>query len=112
MQSLLPDYLEQDTIGRMQEGDIGFTLFWAMYAERDRHLWINDQYPIFPSAARNGTTIFIRRTSRGVEVDTSTIGDRKYTADGAAFLGTFTALPVTLISRITDEKQSPFDSLD
>lgn len=111
MSSLLPDHMEEDTIKRMNVGDWGYTTPWAMYAERDRTMWINGNYTIDKSPG--GTVqMLIRRMSDGVEVDLSTIRGEQYSPGGAGFLGAFTPLPVTLVDSIDTKKKSTlFDFL-
>ncbi len=112
MSSLLPDHMEEDTIERMNIGDLGYTTPWAMYAERDRKMWINGNYTISKSPFRT-MQMLVKRMSDGIEVDLSTIRGEKYSPDGAGFIGAFTPLPVTLVDKIdTDREPTPFDLLD
>ncbi len=99
MSSLLPDHMEANTISRMSVGDIAYTTPWGMYAETDRTMWINGSYP---AQASPGGTVYMRikRTSAGIVVDMSTIGDQEYSATGPFFMGAFEPIPVTLVEEI------------
>ncbi len=99
MSSFLPDHMEEDTIERMELGDTGYTVPWAMYVERDRSMWINGKYTV--SQGPGGTVhMLIKRMSDGVEVDSSTIGDQRFSPGGSSFVGGSNAMPVTLVSGI------------
>lgn len=97
-QSTLPESLESFTIAKMLPGDTAYTLPWAMWADENRALWINGNYPI---RERPGGTVqlFIKRTETGVTVDMSTIGDHTYDPGPCPFVGgnRATHLPVKLV---------------
>lgn len=75
---VLPENMEQPTIGMMSPGDTGYTVPWAMWVDDNRQMWLNPQYPV--SAIPAGTShMRIRRVINGAVVYKETIGDYKYT---------------------------------
>ena len=97
--SKLPEYLEEETIGGMPVGEFGWAVPWAMYPIKDRSLWINAHY--FISDTPGGTVqMLVQRTTDGVRVWESTIGENRYSTDPAREYGnlwTDDDLPVTLV---------------
>lgn len=79
-QALLPD-AEIDavrTIEKMDYGDSGWTVPWAMYADTQRRMWLHGSYDIHPAT---GGTVQMRvsRTAEGLwVVDASECSDSKW----------------------------------
>lgn len=76
--SMLPESLERPNIYRMQPGDTGWTLYWAMQATSNRQLWIRGDYPVFDQPDPDGIGgverfMRIERTSTGINVYQDTI---------------------------------------
>jgi hypothetical protein len=96
-QSILPEAYEQKNIRKMDEGEIGYTVPWAMYATSDRLLWINGNYSVHQTPY--GTYhLRIKRVRNGVIVDEKTIGDHSLSIGGASFVGGCDEMPVALTS--------------
>lgn len=74
---VLPESLEQDTIGRMSIGDEGYTVPWAMWVDLDRHMWAHPEYMVHKSPM--GTVhMKIKREANALVVFKDTIGDQRY----------------------------------
>ena len=84
-QATLPAARVERTIAAMPDGEAGWTVPWAMWADEDMRLWVNGEYATHPSAG--GTAqMFVRRTSGGVKVDI-TACDHKWTPGRPGFAG-------------------------
>lgn len=91
--TLLPETYEEDTIERMLPRETGYTLPWAMWADSNRVLWINGNYPIYKEPF--GTShMLIQRTPTGVIVYQATIKDHKYNAGDSQWNNSPHKLPV------------------
>jgi len=89
----LPEALEERTIYRMLPGDAGYTLPWAVWADADRELWINGDYS-YTDQIEGTSTLRIRRTESGVEVDFSTVGDCRHSVGASSWDSLEHKLPV------------------
>lgn len=70
----LPKNMESPTIAKMKLGDIGYTVPWAMAADRSRALWIRGDYGVY--AEPGGTvSMKIQRTGEGIRVFRETVTD-------------------------------------
>jgi hypothetical protein len=45
-QDYLSEDMEEDTIGVMSDGDTGYCVPWAVFADSNRKLWINKTYTV------------------------------------------------------------------
>lgn len=79
------------SIASMDEGESGWTVPWAMYADKSRALWLNGGYTI---DSRPGGTVQMRvwRDAEGWHVDASRCRDHEWS--GGLYVGTFTPIAV------------------
>ncbi|MHC4620578.1 MAG: hypothetical protein ACYTEQ_22755 [Planctomycetota bacterium] len=95
----LPETYEEETIIGMLPGDVGYTVPWAMWADKERELWVNGNYTIDskPGGPGRTTNMRIERTKIGVIVYQSTIGDYKYSVGERGWDHSPNKLPVELV---------------
>lgn len=91
----LPEHLEEVSIKDMIAGEIGYTVPWAMYAERDGSLWLNGNYS-FRGDPGGTVQMIIERTGGGYAVDISRVDKsmRHWSSTGPHYSGEFPPLPV------------------
>ena len=96
-QSTLPEaYREVTIMNDLDDGKTGYTMPWAMFADKKRRLWINGAYPF--SVSPSGTSsLEIRRVGKIIQVRKDSLGDR--TLGGGNFVGASKSdfLPVQLV---------------
>jgi hypothetical protein len=74
---VLPESLEENTIGNMSIGDEAYTTPWAMWVDLERRMWAHPGYPAKRSPW--GTvSMKIKREVNALVVYKSTIGDYRY----------------------------------
>lgn len=60
----LPQDKEENTIGKMKVGETGYTVPWAMWVDKERNCWLNEDYTIHKG--RGGTVqLKIERLKEG-----------------------------------------------
>jgi hypothetical protein len=98
MQSILPETYEENLIEGMLPGDTGYTVPWAMWADKNRKLWINRKYTIHDTPG--GTVALKIKMLRGgiVQVYSYSIGKHKYTPGESSWDHTGVGLPVQLVN--------------
>jgi hypothetical protein len=77
MGDYLPEELEQISISALQEGEIGFTLPWAVFVQEDGICWIRGDYPLYSHPTDNAV-LRIRREGGYIIATKSSVGDHRY----------------------------------
>jgi hypothetical protein len=99
VEEYLPSEMLEDIISNMKEGDVGYTVPWAMFAGEDRRMYIVGTYSIHIVP---GGTVHMRITKRNGEIliDKSSITDEKYTPGSPCYVGVTERdyIPVKLVS--------------
>ncbi len=79
-QSKLPEDKEEITIAYLLDGEVGYTVPWALIADEDGNLWIRGDLEVLPSP--EGTaSLEIRRRGDSIVVARDAIPDRSLTRD-------------------------------
>ena len=93
--AILPEHLEEVTIKDMIIGESGYTVPWAMYAERDGTLWLNGDY-MFEKEPGGTVEMKIERVNGGYKVDIRRVDEksRRWSSTGPGFFGSFKPVPV------------------
>jgi len=88
-QDYLSEDMEQETIGNMSVGDVGYTVHWAVFADKNRKLWINTKYDIFEEAGSKGTTIQlkVKRMKDFFAIDVNSIDGYKWQPEEPHYVG-------------------------
>lgn len=92
----LPEDMEENTISNMSPGDTGYTLPWGMFADKDRRLWINGNYPVYKAPGGTVKMHITMLPNRTVQVSRASIRGEKYSIGGGCYVGAFEKLPVEL----------------
>ncbi len=79
-QATLPDHLEEITISDMLEEESGFTVPWAMWADKNKRQWLNGSYTFHKNP---GGTVQLRitRVNGAFNVDASQCVDDKWVSE-------------------------------
>lgn len=96
--ALPSDDMEERTISQTLPGESGWAVPWAMYAKKDRTLWLNGKYTI--DDCPGGTVeMKIKRVDGGFEVDISRCEDSKWSPGGDGYVGGAQPEPVVKVIR-------------
>ena len=99
MQSMLPEDLEEITVEDLLDGEVGYTLPWALTADEKGYLWINGQYPLSKIAGSNNfhtDSMKIQRQGKEILVYRNTLREKDRISKGSGPWGN-PALPVILV---------------
>lgn len=77
-QATLPKRMEQRNIASMGEGEVAYTVPWAMWSDSGRRLWLNPESPIEAADTGGLTCMRIQRGPDGFKV--SPVRDFAYTS--------------------------------
>ena len=92
----LPEHMEENAIRGMSPDDVGFTVPWAIWVDRDRQMWINGNYTTHSEPG--GTVCMkIKRLKSSVRVYKQTIGDYKFNLlPSSPYIGGSDDMPVEM----------------
>ncbi len=80
------------SIAVMDVGESGWTVPWAMYHDKERHLWLNGAYPLRP--ASGGTAqMLVTRSEDGWHVNAKLI-EGSYQWNEAGYVGAYPPIRV------------------
>lgn len=65
--ALLPEDMEEPTVGAMTIGDVAYVVPWAMAADQNRRLWMDPSYQVH-SGTGGTIRMKIRRDTDGLQV--------------------------------------------
>ena len=94
----LPSYLQEDTIEDMSPGDGGWTVPWAMYADKHGDLWLNGNYTL--NSRSDGTVqMYVARSEADglYRVNVRQCGEYRWSRGDGCYLGSFRPVPVAAL---------------
>lgn len=85
-QALLPEDREQETIGGMRIGQTGWTVPWAMWADKSRSCWLHPEYPI-REAPFGTANMPVKRDADGYHVNLCGVDSKWDLRDSPGYVG-------------------------
>ena len=95
-QSQLPDELVEVTIADLIEGEVVYTVPWALFADGDGNLWINGNFS-FDHEPHGTLHMMIEKRGKFIAVVKKTIGDYRFSKSEPSFVGGANWMPVVLV---------------
>lgn len=83
---MLPETYEEFVIERMSDGDTAYVVPWAMFADKDRRLWLVGSYQI-QDEPFGTASMKIEKKGDELLVDADTIGDHRYIPGSPRYMG-------------------------
>jgi len=94
MNARLPDELVQCGIKDMIEGEVGWTVPWAMYADYDGSLWLNGSYTLQENPGGTVEMMISKKYNQYI-VDITHCLEWKWNKGTPGFVGDFEPIPVS-----------------
>ena len=85
--ALLPEHREEWTVNQLTEGASGYTVPWAMWADRKRNLWLHPGYSLFKQSGGTAQMV-VSKTESGYVVGATSCGYFSWgTRDNPGYVG-------------------------